>query len=466
MVQYQSFPDAAGDSRTFDKLKGLRLPSLKDKSFLDIGCNEGYFCGFAHFVGATRSVGIDHSAEFVYRAQKRFPHCEFHARDWDHLPEGNFDVILLASALHYAEDQPALIGRLVDKLTPEGVLILEMGIVSSPNAEWIKVKRGIDERYFPTMAQLKLTLVDYAWKWMGASVNQDGDPVPRHVIHVSHRRPVAYLLMQPPAYGKSSVASHLFAPAQVPIISGDQVIQRIARKDLGASKPLQNIVDKDYSPFTIDKTIQRVFDMKAGEDLVKVWISEAGHRDFALDGFVPTQHHAEVERQLSEAGYMPVILRWERVAPTLLPLDSLSQQAEAFDSSLAEGNALPGQTRERPSQREVGYVDEVQVEGGRVIMRGWAVEENAQAPAQLVVGIGAERIFVDVGELQERKDVQQHLQLPNARLGYTISLAAAGIDNLADLGKQGFTVTLASGRPLRKAQRVIASLRAAGKKSQ
>src|SRR3546814_21011344 len=129
--------------------------------------NVGYFCGFAHFMGPARSVCIDHSTECIYRTQLRFPDCEFHARDWNHLPEGQFDVIMLASALHYAEDQPALLQRLVDHLTPAGVLVLELGIVSSPHAEWVKVNTGIDERYFPTLAHPTTTLSNTTWNWPG-----------------------------------------------------------------------------------------------------------------------------------------------------------------------------------------------------------------------------------------------------------------------------------------------------------
>lgn len=459
MVQYQSFPDAAGDSRTSDKLKALGLPALDGKSFLDIGCNEGYFCGFAHFMGAARSVGIDRSAEFIYRAQTRFPQCEFHARDWEHLPDGQFDVILLASALHYADDQPALIARLVEKLTPDGVLILEMGIVSSPIAEWVRVKRGIDERDFPSMAQLKQTLADYAWKWIGASVNQAGDPVARHVVHVSRRRPVAYLLMQPPAYGKSSVASRLFPPADVPVVSGDQIIQQIARKELSAPEALQTIIDKDYSPFTIDKTIQRIFDKKRGADLIDVWIAAAGDGDFALDGFVPAKYHPEVERRLAAAGYMPVVLRWERVAPGLLPLESLSERVAAFDRSLMrEGAPAPSATGKAAEPQGVGYVDDVKVSNGRVTISGWAVQGGESFPTQLVVGIGAERTFVDCGSALVRKDVQDHLALSHPNVGFTVSIAASDLGSVVELGKRGFSVTLSSGQPLRVTQSMMALL--------
>ena len=459
MVQYQTFPDASGHSRTLDKLKALRLPSLEGRSFLDVGCNEGFFCGFAHFMGASRSVGIDHSYDFVYRARQRFPECEFRAQDWSGLPKGEFDVILLASALHYADDQPALIARLVDKLTPEGVLIIEMGIVSSPEAEWVKVKRGIDERYFPTMPQLKRVLSDYAWKWMGASVKQDGDPVARHVIHVSRRRPIAYLLMQPPAYGKSSLAHRLFPPAGVPIVSGDQTIQCIAQGKLEADERLATIARETYTPFTIDKAIDRIFESDAGEGLVAAWIAQSGGGDFAVDGYVPAQHQAAVEQGLSRAGYMPVVLRWERVGPILLPMDSLSQQAEAFQGSLAaKGAGTDGSSRRPAPGRGSGYVDELRVEEGRIVLRGWAVDEDGEAPSELVVHLrGADQV-VSIGEVRERRDVQRHLKAPHGKFGYLVSVQAPGIASHADLMDAEFHVTLASGRPLRLAKAILAAL--------
>jgi hypothetical protein len=106
----------------------------------------------------------------------------------------------------------------------------------------------------------------------------------------------------------------------------------------------------------------------------------------------------------------------------------------------------------------VGYVDEVRVKDGRVTVRGWAVEDGEKAPAQLVLGIGSERTFIDVGEALERKDVQKHLELPHARVGFSISQAFPGLASVAELGKRGFSVTLASGQPLRMTQPVTLAL--------
>src|SRR3546814_12647150 len=109
MTQYQSFPAASGDSRTLEKLKALKLPELGGLGFLDVGCHEGFLCGFAKFQGASRAVGIDQSRAFIERARARFPACGFHQPGWQQLPDGLFDVILLSSALHYA----AAVGRSV-----------------------------------------------------------------------------------------------------------------------------------------------------------------------------------------------------------------------------------------------------------------------------------------------------------------------------------------------------------------
>jgi protein-L-isoaspartate O-methyltransferase len=449
MVQYQSFPDSAGDSRSLDKLKALGLPALEGKSFLDVGCNEGFFCGFAKFAGAARVVGIDQNAEFVRRARARFPDCEFHASGWDQLPDGSFDVILLASALHYADDQPRLINQLTERLTRDGVLVLELGIVHSEKPEWITVKRGIDQRQFPSMPLLVKLLDGYAWKWMGPSVNQSGDPVPRHVIHISRRRPLAYLLMQPPAFGKSSLAKRLFVPAGVRVVSGDEVLHRIAKGELEVSGDLRNLVSKDYSPLAADETLRRLFDAGLGPGLVQAWLADAGEGDLAIDGFVPKQHHAAVKRAFEDSGYLPIMMQWDRL--THLPMDKrpMAKQVDGFYRSLAKGGRPPLPPKPDPARKfPAGYVDGVRVSAGGISVRGWAVDEHGHFPTQLVVGVGAERTILDIGNAKPRKDVQSHLDWPHPDLGFTFTLPLPAPCTLAELGSQGFSVTLLSGRPL------------------
>lgn len=431
MTQYQSFPGAVGDSRTLDKLKALRMPDLAGRSFLDVGCNEGFFCGFAKFQGAHRVVGLDASAPFIARARQRFPECEFHCQDWTHLPEGPFDTILLASALHYAQDQAGLLHRLVRLLSPGGVLVVELGIVSSQASEWVKVKRGIDERYFPTMPKLRDALAPFAWKWMGPSVSQDGDPVARHVLHISRRRPVAYLLMQPPAYGKSTLAKELFPKAGVPVVSGDQILGEVASGKIPAPEPLNEAISKDYSPYRIDQAIQRIFDQGLGADLIALWAGRAGAGDFALDVYVPAEYHRTVEGLLEAAGYFPVLMQWERPGAKFLPEKILNERAEAFYLSLAQ---RPAPVAGATPATGTGVVDELSVADGRLTVRGWAITATHDLPARLLVRIGHELRVIDDFEKQTRPDVQRHLELDHALYGYRATIAVPGVEVLSQLG--------------------------------
>ena len=455
MAQYQTFPGAAGASRTLDKLRALKLPVLEGRSFLDVGCNEGFFCGFAAFVGASRVVGVDRSALFLDRARARFPDCEFLQQDWDDLPDGPFDVILLASALHYAEDQPALIRRLVDRLGPDGTLVLELGIVSGPANDWVPVDRGIDTRLFPTMPKLRETLADYAWKWMGPSVDQAGDPITRHVVHISRRRPLAYLLMQPPGYGKSSIASRLFDAAGVQVVSGDQSIAAIAKGQSAVPSVLHDAIAEDYSPFRLDQVIARVFERGLGGDLVDAWIRIAGAGDFALDMFVPVEYQLLVTERLAQSGYLPVVLGWERIGPPLLSAAALAEQADLFCASLPG----TGQEESGPGGGLRGFVDGLDVVDGQLRLRGWAIDADGRLPEVLCVRLNGRDHLVDNLQVQERPDVQRHLRLAHAQAGYALALDVPGLERPSDIGRD-FAVTSPAGGRLQLTGRVRQLLRA------
>lgn len=459
MPQYQSFPDAHGDSRTFDKLVALRLPALQGRSFLDVGCNEGFFCGFAHFAGAARAVGIDRSREAIDRARARFPDCEFHCQNWDYLPDGPFDVILLASALHYAEDQPALLHRLVDHLSRDGVLVLELGLVASQKSEWVKVTRDIDERWFPSLSKLREILVPHVSKWQGPSVAQAGDPLPRHVVHVSRRRPVAYLLMKPPGDGKTSLANKLFVPAGIPLVSGDKQMVRLASGEIEASAALREAVAQDFSRLTIDRTIERVFEQGLGRELVATWLAAAGEGDFAVDGYVPAGEHERVRQYLVEAGYLPVVLDWRRPGLPRMDERMLARTAKAFYRSLRK----QGAPVERDNHADAsaasaeGYVDKVKVAGGRLVISGWARDGDGNLPSMLTIRLKGRIVTCTDFEVVARPDVGKHLDAQHDRLGFCIDMDAGAAKKPADLGQE-FAVAPAGGRSLRFTGAVMKSL--------
>jgi len=430
MAQYQSFPDMQGDSRTLDKLKALRMPDLSGKCFLDIGCNEGFFCGFASYVGAVRSVGLDSSAVFIERARGRFPQCEFIRSDWSALPDGPFDVVLLASALHYADDQPALVHALVSRLAPDGVLILEIGVVPSSKSEWVQVKRGIDERSFPSMPMVREMLAGYAWKHIGNSVDQAGDPVKRHVFHVSRLRPLACLLVQPPAYGKTSISASLFAKSDLPVICGDDLLVRIANGRQEVSSELSELIRKDFSHLRLDVTISELFDKGFADELLQLCTAKAKGGNFVFDMYVPQQWHATVKKILMDSGYLPVFLQWDRPGGELPSLVQIESSADAFLHSLenASADSLSGKEETKLPESGQGFLDEVSYQDDHLVLRGWAVDYNGKLPAKIHIKLDDAEWLVDRYERQYRPDVQRALRLSHALVGYRIVLSLPGLD--------------------------------------
>lgn len=316
-MSYQSFPGVKGDSLSLDKLKALRLPSLKGKRFLDVGCNEGFFCGYALFDGATRVVGIDSSATAIGRAALRFPGAVFLQQSWESLPEGPFDVIILLSALHYAEDQTALIHRLMASLADDGLLILELGMAPGTEDEWVRVRRDIDERAFPTRKKLGNELKDYAWKLIGHSVAQAGDPLPRYVVHVRKLKPYAWLLMQDPGSGKSTIGRRMFGiTSGVPIISGDHTYLQVFEGQHPVSDKLRALINEEFTPACIDRLTRRLMEEGLAEEIVALWASRAGFRDFALDSYVPEAYRQQIKDALQSLGYFPVEICWDHAPLT------------------------------------------------------------------------------------------------------------------------------------------------------
>lgn len=187
-MSYQSFPWVDGDSKSLEKLAALQLPDLAGKKVLDIGCNEGFFCGWAKYNGATLVRGIDKSRGFLETAELLFPDCEFLCQSWDDMDDTKFDVILFLSAIHYAKDQEATIHKLMNHLEPGGRLVLEIGVAPRLADKFIEIHRlAGDVCLFPTAMKMHSMLSRYSYTYVGPSVNQGGDQIPRHVYHIMNR---------------------------------------------------------------------------------------------------------------------------------------------------------------------------------------------------------------------------------------------------------------------------------------
>jgi SAM-dependent methyltransferase len=423
--QYQSFPDAPGDSESLNKLKALRLPELLDKRFLDLGCNEGFFCAFASFAGAARVVGLDASADYIERARRRMPGLEFLHQSWDTLPDGPFDVVLLASALHYARDQAALIDSVMKVLSPTGTLVLELGVAPGNESAWVEVQRGSDKRLFATWPKLREVLAPYAWKLVSESTLQKGDPTPRYVLHINARKPVAYLLMEPGGFGKSTLCRELFMPAGVPVVSGDACMGDMAGGRLSADPALLAVVQANFSSATIDDTMRAVLAADLVPALAQVWLAQAKGQTFVLDASLAADRHAFVKNFFKSHGYMVVTLSWERPGTKVPRINVASELADSFfEKLLADPHGTQTFTLApaMPFTGTLGAVTKLRVNPKQFEVSGWAVHENGRMPALIEVQLGDSRTEVTSFVREPRPQVQQRLNLPHAMYGFRILL--------------------------------------------
>lgn len=235
----------AGDSDSPEKLSRLNLPTdLTGKRVLDIGCNEGYFCAVAAERGA-QVVGIDRWSSAIAFAKERYGHLgmDFICRGWDQLPPGPFDIVIWASAMHYEPDPRRQMERIRDVLAPDGMLILECGVLEYPSREMVRVQRGPDFVWHPTRPfLLEHLLSGFAVRTVHGGNRMPGDPVPRAVFHCHVWRPVVMIVRAPSQSGKGALAARL-SPQATKVVSVDTVVLRVAAADRPES-PIHAFIKK------------------------------------------------------------------------------------------------------------------------------------------------------------------------------------------------------------------------------
>ena len=303
-MAYQSLPWQQGDSQSFAKLISLSLPSLKGKSLLDVGCNTGYFCGWAVFDKATKVMGIDNNPEAIASAKSWFQGCSFSCMSWEDLSSDKFDVILCLSAIHYADDQKALIDTLMQRVSPGGTLVLELGVAPGEEDKFEEVKRSIDSRFFPTQKKLNSMLGDYAFKPVGASVLQVGDPIPRSVYHIRHKLPVAVLLMDEHYSGKTTFVRDVIKP-ELLHIQGDSVYTSIISGDLQVSDLLKQKIQADplLERLNFARISGDICDAGLVLELADVFISLADGKSVVIDHYIPVGFRNAFAEAFDNAGF-------------------------------------------------------------------------------------------------------------------------------------------------------------------
>lgn len=273
-MAYQTFDDEKGDSRSLEKLERLQLPDdMTGKSVLDLGCNEGFFCLQALKRGASRVVGYDANPAFIESARKRIPEGVFHAKTWWELDDEKFDFILFLSAIHYEREQKKLLSELRRRLKPGGTLILEGGVdmdYSKTGWKWVRRFDGLMK--FPSVSYLMDELLEgFSARIVGPSVDQDGDPQPRYVVHCSIRKPTLLLVYGESKAGKTNFA-RLFSRKGVKVLHLDVIIGHVIQlKSVGKPNILDYLRSKmEETNFDIWQLLRKIEEDQKEQEVAKL----------------------------------------------------------------------------------------------------------------------------------------------------------------------------------------------------
>jgi SAM-dependent methyltransferase len=434
MAKYQSFPGEPGDSNSLEKLESLKLPDLSGKSVLDIGCNSGFFSGYAKFSGAYQVDGIDFNTNAIQEAKDRFKDCNFLVGNFEELPRKKYDCILFLSAIHYAKDQEELIRSIIkNNLNDDGLLVLEIGVVDDRSPpKWFEIDRGIDKRLFCNWAMLDKILATYAWKIVSKSATQRGDPTPRFAIHVRQKKKFAILLSKPSGFGKTTISRSIFSK-DIPNISLDEVILEIEQKKLPASERLYYAIKNNFSTLHLFDKYQLIGELNLFQEFIDIAIGENSSIDVVIDGFIPSEFINNVKNILINKSYFVIELDWEnRDIPNQVFSNS---QASLYFYFL--GKDL------YKKYTPLGRIDNLQIKDANIlIITGWAVNENGFALDNPQIRVFGKELDLIKVEKLERPDVKLLLNLPDIYVGFNLELRLPGAINTKN---KSFSVSLLYG---------------------
>lgn len=276
-----------------EELLRLALPPLADTAFLEIGCAEGFYCGFAWFEGAREVLGVDADEKALAQARARFPHCPFSGLAGNLAKvltrRGAYDVIL-CSSLPPSVDVAAILPLLMAALARKGTLVLKTAMEDGAGAP----AGTLAEAAYRTGAQIPAepgladALDAYVYKDMGESVFTDARGRRKHILHVRNRAPYAILLMGDSASGKSTVARKLFAG--LPVIHGDPLLAQIAALPPGSLRESYPLLDEicsgGQSTMSGGGIMIQIFNSAAGKQYARLVAELAGGKDFVYEGVI------------------------------------------------------------------------------------------------------------------------------------------------------------------------------------
>lgn len=333
---HEATPARAGEAQVGlleEELLRLALPPLMGTSFLETGCAEGFYCGFAWFEGAREVIGVDAEEKTLAGARARFPQCSFNgfAGNLGRLlaRQGGFDVIL-CSSLPPGVEVAAFLPLFMAGLARKGTLILKTAMEEDASAAPRTLAGAAYHPEAPRPAEpgLASALDAYVYKDMGESVFTDAQGRKKHILHVRHKSPYAILLMGDSASGKSTVARRVFAG--FPVIHGDSLLTQIAALPPGSLREsfplLDDICTGGRGAMSVGGLMIQVFNSAAGKQYARLVAELAGGKDFVYEGVIHRNFQYVFMKQLEMLGY--AVLSVETPAPENAPRDLFRQARE------------------------------------------------------------------------------------------------------------------------------------------
>ena len=151
--QYTALRDSGITANDFVEQPAIKslITSLKGKTVLDLGCGAGSFAKYCIEKGATKVVAVDISKNMIEKALREHGHEKIKylcspIEEVD-LHNQTFDIIVSSLAIHYIEDYPRLIDKIIKLLNSSGEFVFstEHPIVTARKEEitnWVKDAEG------------------------------------------------------------------------------------------------------------------------------------------------------------------------------------------------------------------------------------------------------------------------------------------------------------------------------------
>lgn len=121
-----------------------KLPGLKGKTVLCIGCGSGEECEHLKSLGAKKVIGIDIAKGLIDIAKKNYPNIEFHVMDMEdvHFRPASFDFVYSSLAMHYVKDWTKTLQNIHAVLKRNGIFLFSTFHPIKSSAKIVRSKKG------------------------------------------------------------------------------------------------------------------------------------------------------------------------------------------------------------------------------------------------------------------------------------------------------------------------------------